>query len=127
MGKGIATRSGADPLIQWALRIKNFDSSELSAALRAFLVGRPLVSKDGELEVSAMQLGSDICRVSIRIPGAPYVADVLVQARERMSDADERHAIPSPNGWITSKTEDAATWELFNCVLISLQSRENEP
>lgn len=129
MGKGITTRSGADPLVQWALRIQNFGSAELSAALEAFLGGQPLVSTDGDLEISELAKGDNRFRVSLRIPDAPYVADIVVQAVEADGgvdvESDPRNAIPSPDGWITEGAHHVKTWELFNCVLITLQSREN--
>lgn len=129
MGKGILTVSGADPLSQWQSRIDTFDSAEVSDALRTILSGKPLVSRDGTLEVSSSPDGRpNRHRITIRVPDAPYVADIKVTAltHDAIADPDPRTAIPSPDGWMTTApTSDDVTWELFNCRLHTLQSREN--
>lgn len=127
MGKGIRTTSGADPLQQWQTRIDNFDSSELSAALRLLLSGGQLTSQDGILEVSSIEITANRHKISVRIPDAPYVADVDVTARVPNSDPDERSPIPSPDNWMSRPEADSdVTWELFNCLMHTLQSRYNK-
>lgn len=129
MGKGILTGSGADPLSQWQSRINNFGSTEVSDALRAILSGRPLVSRDGSLEISSCPDGRpNRHRITIRVPNAPFVADVRITAltHQAIPDPDLRTSIPSPEGWMTPEpTSGDVTWELFNCLLHTLQSREN--
>lgn len=129
MGKGIITNSGADPLRKWQARINNFGSTEVSDALRTLLSGRLLVSTDGSLEVSSCSDGRpDRHRLTIRVPHAPYVADLVVTAlaQESISDRDHRPSIPSPDGWIKRAPAGGdVTWELFNCLLQTLKSREN--
>ena len=129
MGKGIRTRSGADPVGQWQTRIENFGSVEVSDALRDLLSGSPLVSREGVLEVSSLtDLAPNRHRISIRVPDAPYVADLVVTAlaADAIPDPDARPSIPSPDSWMTaSPTGEDITWELFNCQVHTLQSREN--
>lgn len=129
MGTGITTRSGAAPLAVWRNRIDNFDSPELSAALRTLLGGEPLTSRDGVVEVSAAPDGAPgRHRLTVRIPAAPYVADLVGSALEpaQCPDPDDRYSSPSPDKWITQPARGAVlVWELFNCRIHTLTSRRN--
>lgn len=130
MGRGIVTTSGADPLEQWGARIHNFDSPELSQALRTLLSGGQLRSADGEVEVSvAPDARPARHRITIRISDAPYVAVLVVTPLrgDGLVDPDARDSSPAPDRWMTvsSTVEGAVGWELFNCRVHTLQSRSN--
>ncbi len=129
MGTGIVTRSGADPLEVWNNRIDNFDSADLSAALRTLLGGGQLISKDGVLEISAAPAGAaNRHTISVRIPDAPYVADLVVTAlpADECSDPDYRSSSPSPDSWMNASARGRrVSWELFNCRVHTLTSRTN--
>lgn len=129
MGRGITTRNGADPLDEWQLRIANFGSSELSAALRALLGGDQVQSTDGVLEVSVMAMSrQDVHAITVLCPDAPFAAELVVRA-VALTDAgptgDDREAFPGPGAWQGTLTDVSAVWELFNCVVHTLISRSN--
>ncbi|MCA0438458.1 MAG: hypothetical protein M9891_16130 [Austwickia sp.] len=128
MGKGIGTSSGAEPLQAWQLRIGTFDSPQLSAVLRGLLGGDPVVSTDGAVEISVMPDGPlGRHRLSVRLPAAPFVADMVVTALPAIEchDPDERSSSPSPDQWMQRSARGPVTWELFNCRIHSLTSRRN--
>lgn len=128
MGNGISMSSGADPLDAWRGRINNFGSVALSAALRTLLSGNELACADGVIEVSAIQAGlPNRHRLTVRIPQAPYVADLVLSAVPAVECAnpDDRDSSPSPDRWIRPVAGNAMVWELFNCRLHTLTSRPN--
>lgn len=129
MGKGIITTSGADPLEVWNNRIDNFGSPDLSAALRTLLGGGAVISKDAAVEISALPAAATgRHRITIRIPDAPYVADLVVTALPARDcpEPDPRSSSPSPDQWMRlSAGGRRVTWELFNCRIHTLTSRPN--
>lgn len=131
MGLGITTTSGAAPLEEWALRIHNFGDRRMTAVMSRLLSGEVVRSTDGAVEISAMTGEADSHRISIRLPTAPYIADLSVEALGvvvRGAPADPRSSRPSPVQWmnpIAGGTD--VDWELFNCLVVSLESRVNLP
>lgn len=126
MGAGILTGDGSDPLTAWRLRLQNFGSAQLSEVLQELLSGRPVTSEDGVLEISALPLsGGGGFRISVVLPGAPYVADLVVSASAGGHDPDPRSPFPPPDRWRSEIGESQVRWELFNCTCITLRSRTN--
>ncbi|MGJ7440975.1 hypothetical protein [Aquipuribacter sp. MA13-6] len=126
MGRGIRTKDGDDPLVAWQGRLLWFGDDDLTAALRSLLGGRPVVSQDRVLEISVMPLATPgASRVSVLRPGAPYVADLVVSAWDGGASPDPRTALPAPDQWRHPDGAGQVRWELFNCVLHTLRSRED--
>jgi hypothetical protein len=129
VGKGIVTGNGADPLLEWKTRLNWFGSAALSADLRALLSGAEVLSLDGQLEISSLDFadGSGAMTLTIRRPEAPYVADLVViplPGGDGPKNRDPRSPTPAPDQW-RSQALDGVEWELFNCKLVRLKSREN--
>jgi hypothetical protein len=131
MGLGIISENGAKPLKEWGLRIRNLGSPELADAVRSLLAGEAVKAVDGVREISVLAGRGEEYRITIRLPEAPYVADLYLEARDRGDlmgvPPDPRSSIPSPDAWISSDGGATTTWELFNCVIQSLQTRDNTP
>jgi hypothetical protein len=131
MGAGIVTANGANPLEEWLVRMGNLGSTELRDAVRALFAGEVVTTRDGVCEMSALATGGEKHRITIRIPTAPYVADVYLEARDGSHLVgvvpDTRNSIPSPDNWMVDGDNETVSWELFNCVIVSLQTRRNTP
>lgn len=133
MGRGIITRNGASPLVEWRTRLTWIGSDELSADVRRLLSGLPVVSEDGVLELSFFDdENSALHRLIARRPSAPYSVDIYLRALQptdlvlvAQESRDNRDPMPSPTKWSKETSESQREFELFNCVLHSLSTRKN--
>ena len=128
MGKGIITSYGHDPLGEYAFRISTFNSQLLSDDVRQLLSGQVVNAADGVRELTTAPAPSSLHRLSVRRPNEPYVVDIFlrpVEPRDNVSKLDGRSSTPSPDQWGPIPNAHIAQWELFNCVIHSVKSRDN--
>lgn len=131
MGKGIFTDSGADPLDKWGARLNYLGNERLASEVRALIKGDRVESRDDELQIGWLPSADpNLGRLTMRRDSAPYVADVELQAVPKdvvPGKADARHSSPCPFAWQDVKTDSVVIWELFNCVVHGLRTRDNKP
>ena len=86
---------------------------------------QPLTETTAALE----QTGGHTFTVSMS--GAPVVLDIKVQAVPACfittQEPDSRSSTPSPDNWLVDPDEAALTWELFNCVVLTVWPRSSTP
>lgn len=131
MGKGIVTESGADPLDKWNARLNYLGNELLASEVRQLLRGERVESRDDELQVGWLPSADpNRGRLTMRRSFAPYVADIDLQAIPRdavKGRADARNSSPCPTAWQDVESNSVAVWELFNCLVHGLRTRDNKP
>lgn len=126
MGSGIRTLEGDDPLVVWRMKVHSYADARTTSALKDLLSGRTVIATDGILEVSAQPIATpDAFRVSVRRPEAPFVAEFVMSAWDSRAAPDPSSPLPTPDQWLTVLGDDRTQWELFNCTIHRLGSREN--
>lgn len=132
MGDGIVTQSGADPVDEWNMRIVSVRNPALTTHARRFLSGEEVSSATGNPDIAVADLANPGGHTfTLSMPGAPVVLDIKVQAVPASfittQEPDSRSSTPSPDNWLVDPDEAALTWELFNCVVLTVWPRSSTP
>lgn len=129
MGAGIVSSNGQPPAVEWRMRLGILAqrSPEIAAEVTGLLAGQPRVAADGALEISWLRLPDELVRVTVRRASASRVADLYLRpfALGDPAAADARDPLPCPERWQTPAAGGAVAWELFNCEVVSIRSRDN--
>lgn len=130
LGTGIGTESGADPLDVWNARLNFLGNELLASEVRRLLDGASVEARDEELQIGWLpSVEVNRGRLTMRRSGAPYVADIELQAIPKNAvkgEADARESSPCPAAWQNIESDSVVVWELFNCTVHGLRTRDNQ-
>lgn len=133
MARGIVDPDGADLAKRLTSFLHFLAPQSLAAAVEALLVdGAAVDSVDGTLEISFRPAFDGLILLTVRMPGAPVVADLTLKPVGHSSLPPAAEPLPTnpwpcPDRWRAEVRPGVVRWHLFNVEVHGATTRRNDP